>query len=254
MFYKRCSGKFAELYTFYSEIEATTGALAQGGSAQTDSSFAHQLLKYKKRLALFIKASLEKIVRPLLSCQGMPENYVHDFVGLVVEPEFKSLRNPFKRVHFGNASAGRALAKRYDKEVAVPLLISIHVALNTSHTDKINPIDDQRIHTDASQPSILPKEGFSGVRGTSERSPSLPSNYPVHDAEEYADVEYCFVVEPPETDHQKLWKLMEHELKSFRCDVFHTTTENKLKWLASRHTKCPHVGALAQNILSIPAT
>ena len=182
----------------------------------------------------------------------MPETYVHDFLALVVDPEFKFLRNPFKRVHFGNASAGRALAKRYDKEVVFPLLISIHVALNTSHTDYSNPIDDQKIHTDASQPSILPEEGFSSVRDTSERSPSLLSNYPVHDAEEHADVEDCFVVEPPEMDHQKLWKLMEHELKSFRCDVVHTTTE-KLKWLASRYTKCPHVVEIAQQLLSIPA-
>ena len=246
--------KFAKLYTFYSDIEAMTGALAESGSAQRDSTFENQILIYRKRLALCIKASLEKIVRPLLSFQGMREKYVHQFVALVVDPEFKSLRNPFMRLHVGNASEGRALAKRYDKEVVIPLLISIHVALNTSRTDVINSIDDRSMHTDASEPSFLPKEGFSSVRGTSERSPSLPSNHPVQDAEEYADVEDCFVVEQPETEHQKLWKLMEHELKSFRCDVFNRTTENKLKWLASRRAKHPHVVALAQQILSIPAT
>ena len=55
-------------------------------------------------------------------------------------------------------------------------------------------------------------------------------------------------------DHQKLWKLMEHELKSFICDVFKTTTENKLKWLTSRRAKYAHVVDLAKRILPIPAT
>ena len=142
--------KFAKLYTIYSDIEAPTGALGESGSAQRDSTFENQLLIYKKRLALCIKASLEKLVRPLLSFQRMRDKYVHHFVALVVDPEFKSLRNPFMRLHVGSASEGRALAQRYDKEVVIPLLVLIHVALNTSRTDEVNQVDDRCIHIDAS--------------------------------------------------------------------------------------------------------
>ena len=129
MVYLICSANIRKAIHFNSEIEATAGALAQGGSAHADSTFEHQLLKYKKRRALRINSSLKKIVFPLLSFQGKREKYVHHFVALVVDPEFKSLRNPFMRLHVGNESAARDFAKPCVKEVMIPLLISIHALL-----------------------------------------------------------------------------------------------------------------------------
>ena len=75
----------AKLYARYSEMARETVVVSE-----TVSEFTREIFLYKKKLAQVAPKALEEVVSSLLSFRELDGKYVHHYLSVVLDPQYKS--------------------------------------------------------------------------------------------------------------------------------------------------------------------
>ena len=98
----------AKLYARYSEMARETVVVSE-----TASEFTREIFLYKTKLAQVVSEALEEVVSPLLSFRELDSKYVHHYLSVVLDPQYKSnmgMKAVMIPLHCNNMSAIRDLA------------------------------------------------------------------------------------------------------------------------------------------------
>ena len=114
----------AKLYARCSDMARETVVVSE-----TASEFTREIFLYKTKLAHVVSEALEEVVSPLLSFRELDGKYVHHYLRVVLDPQYKSnmgMKAVVMPLHCNNMSAIRDLAKKYDDYVILPLLANVY--------------------------------------------------------------------------------------------------------------------------------
>lgn len=125
--------------------------------------FEQQLSLYKRIIARVLKNILAQVLKPLFEFQDPLVIYVHHYLAQIVDPEFKTLRDPFMKLYMDNPLAGRKLVAKYGAEILVALLVKIQDDMLVSN--RMN-VAAQNVENVPLEDPIIPALNFSNNSGS----------------------------------------------------------------------------------------
>lgn len=91
----------------------------------SSEEFDQELSMLNAKMSSSVTDSFMDILDPFFEVHWLNEAYVHHYLAVIFDPELTDLKSTLMRLHLGNPQKARSIAKIYDEDLIIPLLLSI---------------------------------------------------------------------------------------------------------------------------------
>lgn len=142
---------FTRLSILYEGMVSSETAPQSGGTTDI-SQFESEVCTYGKLMTARMLAGIASVIEPLRTFRYLNGKYILHYSAFVLDAEYITLKGRFMKLHTRNKPPGRALAKKYDKEFVLRLLVNIFNSRQVAITTAVS--------TDITEESSIPVTGM----------------------------------------------------------------------------------------------